>query len=414
MPYFFYMIFVLLGFIIGWLVQSVKLAEIKARAQEQENAYQEKTASLLKIKEEIEQQFHAITDKVLINNQGKFIELANEVFTNHQKNAVNDLEHRKQAIEAMLKPALDLLGEYRKGIEEMEKERQKAYGSLSSELQNVVNTQKEVKAETAKLANALRSAPKTRGRWGEETLKNVMEMAGMSSYCDFVTEASFARDDQKLRPDVIIKLPGERYVVVDAKTSLSAYMDAMEAHSEEETEAFLKQHASQIRNHMKQLASKNYWDGLTITPDFVAMFIPGENFFAAALEKDPRLLEDAINARVLIVTPTTLIALTKAIAFGWHQEKRAENSLKIAALGQELYKRLSIMGNHIADLGNNLDKVVKKYNTFVGSLETSVLPQARKFTELGIEGAAKEIDEIALIETDVREPRTDRDLKISL
>lgn len=452
MQYFSYALVLLAGFLSGWLAKSLRklndslelekaktraetecliipeiksdnerlrdentdlkaeLSAIKARSAEQENAHKEKNDNLLKIKEEIEKELHAIAGKALIDNQGKFMELANEIFVKHKKNAEDDLDGRKQAIEIMLKPALEILSDYRKSVEDMEKERQKAYGSLSSELQNVIKTQNEVRTETAKLVNALRSAPKTRGRWGEETLKNVMEMSGMSQYCDFVMEASFDRDDKKLRPDVIIKLPGGRHIVVDAKTSMSAYMDAMDANSEQDTDAFLRQHSSQIRTHMKQLASKNYWDGLTVTPDFVAMFIPGENFFAAALEKDPSLLEDAINQKVLIVTPTTLIALTKAIAFGWRQEKVAENAIKVSDLGRELYKRLMVMGNHISSIGSGLDTVVKRYNNFVGSLESSVMPQARKFTELEVEGTSKEIEEVTLIETDIREIRKDRDL----
>ncbi|MGD9637889.1 MAG: DNA recombination protein RmuC [Alphaproteobacteria bacterium] len=432
MDYFLDVVLLFAGFVIGWLARSSKkdpenkqeverlvnkiisltseLAEIKAKAGEQEKYYQEKTEALLKIKEEIEAKLQTIADKALLDNQGKFIELANEILSKHKKNADSDLDNRKQAIESMLKPAFDILSEYRKSVDDMEKERQKAYGSLSSELQNVINTQKEVKNETAKLVNALRSAPKTRGRWGEETLKNVMEMSGMSQYCDFRVEESFDRDDKKLRPDVIINLPGGRHIVVDAKTSLSAYMDAMEAETDKDVDDYLRQHASQIRMHVKQLSSKAYWDGLTVTPEFVAMFIPGENFFAAALEKDPNLLEEAISAKVLIVTPTTLIALAKAIAFGWRQEKVAENALKVASLGKDLYKRLSIMGNHIAGIGSEIDKTVKKYNAFVGSLEANVMPQARKFVDLEIEGSSQEIDEIPIIDTDIREVRKDRDL----
>jgi DNA recombination protein RmuC len=333
------------------------------------------------------------------------------VFQKHRETATGDIEQRKKAIEALLTPVTATLEEYRKGLSELEKSRLEAYAGLSTELKGVALAQAEVRNETSRLVNALRAAPKTRGRWGEEQLRNVMELSGMSAYVDFQTEVTFDRDDEKLRPDVIITMPGARHIVVDAKTSMSGYLEALDAPDEENKEACLKKHAVQVRKHMKELSAKSYWDSLSVTPDFVVMFIPGENFFAAAIERDPGLFEDGVKGRVLIATPTTLVALAKAIAFGWRQEKVAENAQKVSELGRELYKRLAIMGEHVTSVGTHLDRSVKAYNKFVGSLETSVFPQARKFTEYSVEGTQEPLPEIEELETDVRQVRG-RDLAL--
>jgi DNA recombination protein RmuC len=291
----------------------------------------------------------------------------------------------------------------------MEKERSHSYGVLSAELKGVVEAQNAVRTETSKLVNALRAAPKTRGRWGELTLRNVLELSGLSPYCDFSAEESFARDGSVSRPDVVIRLPGERCIVVDAKTSLSAYLDAVDAIDDVERDRHLARHAAQIRTHFKQLASKTYWDGLTVTPDFVVMFVPGDNFYAAAVERDPALFEDAAAQRVIIVTPATLIALAKAVAFGWRQEKVAEKAQHVHALGRELYRRMITMTSHIERCGDALGKSVKHFNQFIGSLEQSVMPQVRRFNELEVEGTATEVSVLEPIELEPRQLRSDRD-----
>ena len=241
------------------------------------------------------------------------------------------------------------------------------------------------------------------------TLRNVLELSGLSSYCDYSIEESFARDGNVARPDVVIRLPGGRTIVVDAKTSLSAYLDAIDAVDEAERDRLLALHAAQIRTHVKQLAAKSYWDGLTVTPDFVVMFVPGDNFYAAAVERDPSLFEDAIAQRVIIVTPATLIALAKAVAFGWRQEKVAENAQRVHALGRELYRRMIKMTGHIERCGDALEKSVNHFNQFVGSLENSVMPQARRFNELEVEGAAAELPMLEHIDFEPRQLRSDRD-----
>ena len=273
----------------------------------------------------------------------------------------------------------------------------------------MADTQQAVRAETSKLVQALRASPKTRGRWGEHTLQNVLELSGLSPYCDFRTEESFDRTEGRVRPDVVIRLPGGRHLVVDAKTSTCAYLDAIEAATDAERERHLALHAAQTREHMKKLAAKSYWDGLTETPDFVVMFIPGENFYAAAVERDHGLFEDAAAQRVIIVTPSTLIALAKAVAFGWRQEKVAENAKKVHDLGRDLYRRVTAMAEHIQACGGALHKSVRCFNDFIGSLEQSVMPQARRFNELEVEGTATEIPELKHIETEPRLLRADRD-----
>jgi DNA recombination protein RmuC len=379
----------------------------------QQQAFDEKAAVLTALRAEIEEKIKNLASEALRGNQKSFLELANEVFEMHKNTSTADLDQRKKAIEDLLAPFCTTLEEYKKELFKLETARVESYASLSTELKNVVQTQSAVRAETSKLVNALRAAPKTRGRWGEHQLHNLLELAGMTLYVDFFPEQTYVREEERLRPDVLIRLRGNRHIVIDAKTSMDAYLKAVEAVDEEAREAHLKEHALQMRQHMKRLAAKSYWDSLTVTPDFVVMFVPGENFFAAAIERDPDLFEDAIKQRVLITTPTTLIALAKAIAFGWRQEKVAENARRIADLGRDLYKRLQTMGGRVLDVGKHLEKTVKTYNDFVATLEGSVMPQARKFNELEVEGTQQILPEITPLETDVRQLRSDRDLILS-
>jgi DNA recombination protein RmuC len=370
-------------------------------------AHDERIGALTALRGEFEQIVRGLAADALKDNQKSFLEVANEVFDKHHKGATTSLDQRKAEIAALLEPIATGLAEYKKGLGEIERARAAAYGGLSEEMKALVQMQADASAQTRKLVNALQAAPKTRGRWGEHQLHNVMELSGMSPYCDFTVEQTIAGDDGRLRPDVIIRLPGERRIVVDAKTSMAAYLDAVEAVDDESRELHLAHHARQLRAHMKLLAGKQYWDALPCTPDFVAMFIPGENFYAAAIERDPALFEDAIENRVLIVTPTTLIALAKAIAVGWRQENLAENARHIGELGRELYRRLATMGDHAGRLGAGLDTAVRHYNNFVGSLEGRVMVQARKFSELNLEGTQEPLAELKPIETQTRALRAD-------
>jgi DNA recombination protein RmuC len=375
-------------------------AHLQVKMDEQAIAHAERIALLGEVRGEIERHLKTTADDALRTNQGTFLQLANEMFQHHQSSATADLEARQKAIET-------LVGPLRETLQALETARTRAYGELANELQGVVAAQNAVRTETAKLVNALRAAPKTRGRWGEHTLRNVLELSGLSEHCDFATEQTFAGNGTVSRPDVVIRLPGGRRIVIDAKTSLSAYLDAVEATDEAERDRLLVLHARQLREHMKQLASKAYWDLLAPAPDFVLMFVPGDNFYAAALERDPALFEDAAAQRVVIVTPATLIALAKAVAFGWRQEKVAENAQRVHELGRELYRRLAKMTEHIERCGNALGRSVQVYNQLVGSLEHSVMPQARRFSELEVEGTATPIPRLEQIELTTRALRAE-------
>lgn len=379
--------------------------KLKAALEEQDRRHSEQISTLTTIREEIDKNLKIITADSLRANQETFLKLATENFEKHKTSADADLEARRKAVEELVGPLKKSLEDYEVHIKSVELERREAQGALTTELKNVAGLQNAVRTETARLTNALKAAPKTRGRWGEQTLKNVLELSGLSAHCDYSVEESFSREGSQLRPDVVIRLPGDRSIVIDAKTSLTAYLDAIEAVDDGERERFLELHVSQIRNHVKQLAAKAYWDGLTVTPDFVVMFIPGDNFYSAALERDPSLFEDAVDQRVIIVTPATLIALAKAVAFGWRQEKVADNAQKVHELGRELYKRIGTMAEHVESCGTALGKSVEHFNKFIGSLENSVLPQARRFKDLQVEGTSTDIEVARAIDGVPRELR---------
>jgi DNA recombination protein RmuC len=387
-------------------------AELRVALQKHIQAENEKLAILTDVRSGIDHQLKNITADALRVNQTAFLQLANEAFEKHKVGADAALEARQKAVQDLVSPISEALSNYKQQIDEMEKLRATSHGMISAELKAVAEGQNAVRTETSKLVNALRAAPKTRGRWGENTLRNVLELSGLSSLCDFSSEESFARDGSVARPDVVIRLPGGRSIVVDAKTSLSAYLDAIDADDEAERDRHFTLHAAQIRAHARQLAGKAYWDRLTVTPDFVVMFVPGDNFYAAAAERDPSLFEDAAAQRVVIVTPATLIALAKAVAFGWRQEKVAENAKRVHDLGRELYVRMISMGAHIQSCGDALGKAVKNFNQFIGSVESSVMPQARRFRELEVEGTAGDLPVLEQIEMEPRLLRSDRDFKV--
>jgi DNA recombination protein RmuC len=377
--------------------EKVARAAVEATIVAERQAHQDKLAELAALRGDIETKLQALAAEALRGNEASFLRLAEQAFEKHREAAASLLTQKEQAIAALLAPMAKTLEEYRQGLGGFESAWRASQAVLTSEVQNV-------SAEARKLANALQASPKTRGRWGEQQLQNVIELAGMSAHVDYTAQQTIEGEDGRLRPDCVIRVPGDRRIVVDAKTPLTAYLDAVEALEDEAREAQLKRHAQQLRTHMKQLADKKYWEALLpLTPDYVVMFIPGENFYAAAVERDPQLFEDAVAARVLIVTPTTMIALAKAIAAGWRQEKMAEHALQVAELGRDLYKRLATMGGHIAQVGSGLGRAVEHYNKFVGSLESSVMPQARRFNELAVEGTHEALPELRPVEIEPRQ-----------
>ncbi len=349
---------------------------------------------------DLQNSFKALAADALKNNNISFLQVAHETLKRFQSDAQSDLEARQKAVADMVTPVRDSLSKVDAQIQQIEKDRVDAYSGLRQQVQSLITTQKELQSETGNLVRALRT-PNVRGRWGEIQLRRVVEIAGMLPYCDFAEQETVTTESGRLRPDLVVKLPGGKNVVVDAKTPLQAFLDASETHDEEARRMCLADHARQVRDHMKTLGGKNYWEQFEAAPEFVVMFLPGETFFSAALEQDPGLIEQGVLQRVIPASPTTLIALLKAVAYGWNQEKLARNAHEISVLGKELHERLRRLAAHIAAVGTNLDRAVEAYNQAVGSLENRVLVSARKFSELGAT-VSEDIPELEPIETTAR------------
>ncbi len=339
-----------------------------------------------------EARFLALAAQALDASQKSFMTLANETFSKHSQAAAG-------GVKEVLTPAQEQLAKLAASVEALEKSRTQDKAALGEQMRAIGETLRETQGVTGKLVNALRASPKARGRWGEQTLRNVLEMSGLSPHADFTEQTTVdGETGNKLRPDVIINLPGGRCIVVDSKVALSAYLDAMDATDDASREALMKKHVQELRGHVKNLASKDYWKYVPETADFVVLFVPGENFLAAAAERDPNLFEDAFQSKVIITTPATMVALAKSVAYGWRQEQSAKNAKDIAELGRELYRRMAIMSDHLGKVGDSIGKSVKSYNDLVGSVESRVLPQARKFKELGAGDAGIDVAAPAQIE----------------
>lgn len=377
------------------------LADMRAELAAAQAGIAAERDALTRAEAKLNETFESLASKALQGNAEQFMLLARAKMEEQQKSAAHDLAARKAEVEQLVKPISEVLAKFEAQVQQIEQKREGAYAGISEQLKMLSSSQESLKSETSRLVGALKT-PIHRGRWGEVQLRRVVELAGMVEHCDFEEQPSYETEEGRQRPDLIVHLPGGREIVVDSKVSLAAYLEAVTCESEADRAELLRQHAAQIKAHMVRLSSKSYWQQLECTPEFVVAFVPGESFFAAALQSDGTLIEFGADQRVILATPTTLIALLKAVAYGWRQEQLQKNAEEISVLGKQLHERLTSMYEHFNGLRRNLDAAVNSFNKMVSSMETRVMVSARKFRELGAAGG-DEIEAVEPIEKTARE-----------
>ncbi len=382
---------------IGWLAATVRH---QRRLTELATTLEIERAAAKTQLGELEKYFAALSHQALRENNQTFLQLAQESLKQFHLQGKNELENREKAVENLVKPIREALEKTEQQIQAIEHERRQAYGALTQHLELMAQTQQQLHGETRNLVQALRR-PEVRGQWGELTLKRLAELAGMVEHCDFYEQEHIDTDDGRRRPDMIVRLPDGREIVVDVKTPLDAYLSAIEAPDDATRRVHLESHARKVRERVKDLAAKAYWAQFPKSPDFVVLFIPGDQFLSAALDIDRTLLEDALRNRIMLTTPTSFVALLRAVAYGWRQEQLAENAERIREVGEELYRRLATFSEHLAKLGRGLEGAVEHYNRAVGSFESKLMPGARRFSELGV-SPPKELEEPAPVEPTLR------------
>ncbi len=391
----------LLGALVAWLIARRRQHDLVLQIKSQDALRSERETAHEAANARLAQAFSELSNQSLRSNSDSFLKLAEQHLNVQNEKAKRELGDREKAVEALVKPIRDALEASKKQISELEKSRSEAYGSIRTQLEAMNIGQKSLQQETQNLVNALRR-PEVRGRWGEITLRRLVELAGMVEHCDFQEQVHTVSEGQIIRPDMIVRMPDRRELVVDVKTPLDAYLEAAEAKNDSQRKLGLERHAKNVRAHIRMLASKAYWDQFDESPEFVILFIPGDQFLSAALSEEPDLIEYALSKHIILATPTSLVALLKAVAYGWRQLALADNAQEIRVLAEDLYGRLATFVGHMNRMGRQLASSVETYNKAVGSLERSVLPGARKFTELGVH----EKKEIEKLETLDPVPRT--------
>ena len=381
-----------------WFKERDKAIRLDAELKASRMGEEQSRTLLNNAKSALKESFAEVSGEVIKNSSEQFLTLAQTRLGAAQEKATHELDSRKQAIESLIKPMNDSLKEVHSTLGAMEKDRQFTYGALQEQIKFIAESNMTLRKETSRLSQALHSNS-ARGRWGELQLKRVVEMAGMTEHCDFFLQESRSDEQQAIRPDMVVKLPGGRSIIIDAKAPMSAYLDAMEQSDPDQRQTLLGKHAAQVKAHLQSLGAKSYFSQFEHSPEFVVMFLPGESFFQAALESDPSLIEFGVDRKVILATPTTLIALLRAVAYGWRQEQLADNARAISLAGADLYDSCVTLTDHFASVGSSLNQTVTRFNKTVSSYERRMLPRAKKLRELGISGKKSMPDAVASIET---------------